>query len=327
MKNLYIVRTPLQLINAIEAKEHFHCTHNILVIIQSKTDKTQQHLEKLLSLTHWDEILTIKTNTKQKKSNFFQYVKYIKHLKKERFNFIFTGEFATIHQIFIANLNKKEVFLIDDGTLTISVHANNLHPNNRHRRPYSFRKLRYNIFGLKTHAPDTVHLFTTFKLTPHKKEKIVHNELNFFKKFLSTHTEDDNRLYFLGQSLVESGMSSRDDYIKYIQSIINYYKRPIIYIPHRAETLSDEILSLQSDNFTIKELSKPVELEFLENYRYPRHIASFFSTALYNINMIFPSCQVDAIVLDEKTIHSHKDTILRTYELFKSDSSIALIEL
>jgi len=59
MKNIFIARSPLQLINCIEAKEHFQTQHNILLIIYTKGERNNQQIDDLISLTFWDEIIKI----------------------------------------------------------------------------------------------------------------------------------------------------------------------------------------------------------------------------------------------------------------------------
>lgn len=79
MKNLFIVRSPLQIINAIEAVHNFNLTDNTLVLIHNRSITNTEQMKDLLNLIKWEEIIHVEESYGSK---FFKYISLIKQLKK-----------------------------------------------------------------------------------------------------------------------------------------------------------------------------------------------------------------------------------------------------
>ena len=119
--NLFILRSPLQIINAIEAIEQFKLKNNILVLIFNSLDTNTRQINELVSLHKWEQIIRLEDRSKSK---LFRYVKLVKELKKYSFNYLYFGNLGTIQKILIANLKQDNVYLLDDGTSTIMYYNN-----------------------------------------------------------------------------------------------------------------------------------------------------------------------------------------------------------
>ena len=328
MYNLYIVRSPLQLINAIEAKHHFQTKNNILYIIHSKSKVNSKHMYKILTMSPWDEVIEI--NKENKKNKLLSNVQHIKSLKKRTFNYIFSGDIGNINTAFISSLKKREVYLLDDGTMTLISHERVSNPEKK--EPWSINRFikenRYKLFGLNcTLNKETINYFTIFDIKPYKDEKIIKNDFSFLKNsFLSRLEKDLNRVYFIGQNLIDAEVMDEECYLRYIQHIIEYYKgKTIIYYPHRFETISKNFQLLAGENFIIKENEQPIEIELLTQDKYPMYIASFVSSALSSLKTIFQDSNIHSFVLKQEHLHKNKENFKLIYN--KQDKSIKQIDL
>jgi hypothetical protein len=160
MKNLFVVRTPLQLINALEAKYHFKTQNNILIVVYSVNQTDKEQMNKIINEKDWNEI--IKLNQKGKKSIFFEYIKLIKKLQKEPVDKLFIVFFKGLQKLFISNIRTKETYLIDDGLASLKIQSE---LPQLIQRGNLIKELRYRIVGLKTEITKIPDFFTAYNLT------------------------------------------------------------------------------------------------------------------------------------------------------------------
>lgn len=330
MKNIFIVHTPFQLINALEAKEHFKTQHNVLLVLFTEFDSlNKKQIIDLINEKDWNEVISydLKKN-KNSKSSFFQQIRLIKKLRQYPHQYMFLGGLTTLNKLLLANLTKKEVFLIDDGAVTINHHQIELNPNvsEKIKLKKRIRQLRFNIFGIKTVVEDTINLFTCFKLTAHHHEKIIYNNFNYLKQCYFTDMHLDDKIYFLGQPLIQSKLMSEETFILLMKKVINYFDKPIIYIPHRTEIISDTFRKLENSHFIFQVSTGPIELVFLQQKIYPHTVASFFSTALHTLNIIYEKSDINAIVLPDESLLSNHKLIKASYD-YISTTTIKKIHL
>lgn len=119
--NLHIARSPLQLINILEAIETMSLKNNILLILDRKNQSNKDQLQEVLAKIdyEWENIYHVE---KKGNSNLLDYIKLIKKIKKLNYKYIFTGDIDSISNVIISNLKHEKVFLVDDGTSTLKRH-------------------------------------------------------------------------------------------------------------------------------------------------------------------------------------------------------------
>ncbi|ABB43883.1 hypothetical protein Suden_0604 [Sulfurimonas denitrificans DSM 1251] len=314
MKNLFVARSPLQVINAIEAVKHFKLTNNTLVLIYNRSTANTKQMRFLLSLLEWEEVIHIEDGYGSK---ILKYVNLIKKLRKERFNYIFVGELGVSYKMIIANIKKEKVFLMDDGTATI-VYYNTFIKQDRYNK-YNFKELRFLLFGLKIKIRDKINLFTYFDLAPVHGNEVIKNNLAYFKrKYLSNAIKENDIVYFIGQPA--DIFMDIDVYKKDIEALIKKFNKKIVYIPHRLEVYKQQeaINSIESDLFEVKKLDVPIELYFLQSDVYPMHIVSYYSTALVTLKFLFDMCINEYIIVPKNSINEKRyEGIESCYSIFK----------
>jgi hypothetical protein len=104
------------------------------------------------------------------------------------------------------------------------------------------------------------------------------------------------------------------------------FQKPIVYIPHRAEKMTEAFKALESDRFHIGQSTGPIELRFLLEKKYPLHIVSFFSTALYTLEHIFPESDIVSIKFKRHEILKDDEIILNKYDFFDT-TTVSVMEL
>lgn len=315
--NLFIVRSPLQFINAIEAKHHFKTQNNILCLIHNSSIVNSKQMNQLLMLTTWDKIIEVNSNNQ--KNNLLKNVKFVKSLLKYQFNNIFTGHLGNINITLISSLVKEKIFLIDDGTATLALHKTILNPNHIKKITLNslIREYRFKLFGLKSNIKNIkINYFTSFNIEAHANEEIIKNEFLFLKsKFIKKRDDKIDTIYLLGQNLVEIGAMKEEVYIGYLKKIIKYYKnKEIVYYPHRSEEITSAYEPLKNENFTIESSKQAIEIELLTKGINPSTIASFISSALFTLHQIFPNAIIDSFILNPEDLLSHQKEIHMIYE-------------
>ncbi len=311
LNNLFIVGTPLQLLNAIEAVEHFKSGNNILVIVHRSLKANRTQIDKIRSLYKWKEIIDIEYS---KNSSILKYVDLVKYLKKDTYKYVFIPKLEVVPKLVIANIKKEKVFLLDDGVMTVSIYENNIKTSKLNK--YNFKEIRFLFFGLKIKIKDKINLFTYFDLKPVNGMEIVKNELRFLKKtYLEGADIDDSNIYFLGHP--SSKYIDDDNYIESLHKLIDNANKKIIYIPHRGESkeMKDVLSSIDNPLFSIMDINMPIELYFLENKIYPSQVISYYSTALITLNIIYKDCEISFIPISlDKDINNALKNVYKIFD-------------
>lgn len=327
--NLYIVESPLQLLNAIEAKEEFAAKKNVLIVKFSNEQKNNYQIEKLLAESCWDHIYKIPYiySTKIQIIHFCSLARFL-IWKKQKFKKIFIGEFRSDEMWMIQNnLPHEETFLLDDGNMTIEVQNNYLKELEKYNLERLINKRKkdilYKFFLLKTPERKIVDLFTMFDLKPYSGQRIVQNRFKAVASKLGNINDQSNsdNVFFVGSNIMELGIVNDDYFFECIKFIINFYKnkgKKLVYIPHRREK-EEKLLTIKNQlDIEILYPSNLLELDFLYKKIRPKHIASFYSTALYSLKKIYNCQEVDAFKLDFTQVKKeYRSEIASTYQFYE----------
>ncbi|NEW61143.1 hypothetical protein GSY74_07600 [Sulfurovum sp. bin170] len=351
-KNLFMVSTLLQLLSAVEAQRYFNAKNCTLVLLfYGDKNQDETHLKSKLHLFDYDKLVILDKG--DAKSYINLNITLIKELRKEHYRRVFVGFFGANMRRFIANIGYEELFLIDDGVYTISIHNELYSSNTEGYKKYitafsekerkgrlkklkfalyhNFRKSYLLLYGYKNDMRKMkLNFFTMFQLPQYQDEIIITHKFEALREQynLSSDTNKDDTIYFLGQPLDRVIDISSEQYLRYLKTIFEKYKqenKSIIYIPHRAENknLLDEIEVMDEYNLQILKPDIAFELYVLDNRINITHIASFTSTALSSIKKLFPSAKVEAFKFPMEGEIGKTSSLI--YSLF-ADEGIAVYE-
>ena len=318
-KNLFIISAPLQLLNAIEAKHYFKTTHNILVLMYNSELNEIDYNQKinLVETDEWEEIIYYDLAKIAKKKRFFEQVKLIKKLKKDTYEYLFPGDFGTIQQAIMANINTENIYLLDDGTASITIYDKIKDQLFFNKIPFSkkMKLLRYRLMNLKYEIKQDINFFTIYNLQSLEHRKVIQHDFSYIKQSRLQKCEKSSDIYILGQKLVEINWMNEEKYIEYLKKIIilmmDKHDGKIIYKPHRSEKITPAYACLINDRFSIDEHINegPIETVLIDKNIYPAVIISFFSSALFTLDKIFDDTLIYAIrikredlIIEDKTV-------------------------
>lgn len=335
MTNLYLVKSPLQLLNAIEASEQFEAQEEIIIIKYSENKKSNMQLANLLELKKWGQVIHIE-HAKAGKS-MIEELKWIRKLSNQSLSIekIFIGDYrSNNYLVFAQNLNCKEIILLDDGTATFYIQEKFLKDKIRFSNGFlvdTFRKVISKIMGLKTNFDKTIHLFSCYNLDPHPHQKIYKNKYSFMKRYIENEKLylNDDLVLFIGAKYIEAGWMEKKDYFESLKRVFDQYtNKKLLYVPHRGED-KDKLNELaELFHFEIKHYDTIIELGILQENNIPKTIIGFTSSALVNFHKMYADIHTISykIALD-KFSKLHSDTVKDFYLKFESSEQLNVVNL
>lgn len=315
MKSAFLVKSPLQLLNACEARHHFGIRPEDAVLILMADRKSRPQLLNVAALENtWSQIYDLgapRLNTAiteihaelRKKANLFN-----RPLKNYGFMpykanrlirsllpgvaYLFIGDYKVGLMRHIAHrLPHRETVVLDDGNSTIDIARKRARGEGYARiHRAGIKRIRYSLKNmLLGYAPDDIEavtFFTAFQVLPGPGDQIITNDFSWLRSQIRN-IEGTSAVYFLGSPLVEAGILQPDEFEWHLGKVRQFFgQRSIFYVPHRRESRQN-IDRAARLGFGIKRFDLPIEYQLARIGPVPAYLASFISTALENCRIIF----------------------------------------
>lgn len=341
MRSVLIVETPLQLLNAVEAKNSLDLGECVLVLLVSKSFP-QSTFDPLVRIGAWTRVeilrlqhkfepvdlrwlgrsVSLRLNEYAKESKqFLNRLKFDRLSKKlGRVDNLVLGNLLQGYMQHFANrVRAKRIVLLDDGTDTLRVCASR---NVVERGPASGRVtfLRRTKDYMRKAFVDwdltrirSLTFFTSYDLTLPAEDSAVGNRYAFWRQRLKSVAREDV-VYFLGQPLVEDGYLTLNAYLNALAKVIAHYQgERFLYLTHRREA-DTKLAAVRAMGISVESFDLPIELQML-NVSTPRELSSFFSSALDNCRIIWgESLKVTAFRLSESEFSPGCDFVGHIYD-------------
>lgn len=294
MNNIFLIESPLQLLNAYEAHAYFKLDNPLYIVRLSNDKINDNQILKLINYLLVKNKIIVKINSRKK--NLFDIlkislIKFFFILKEKRFNKIFVGNYESgFFSLLLKKINKKKLILLDDGAKSIITQKNFSNKNN-------------------------IDFFSIYDLKPYTNQNIFKNNFDKLKEKIISKKVAKQTL-FLGSKLSEIGIVDEKYYINFIEKVSLYFSNnSIVYIPHREEN-TEKIKNIEKiKNVEIKYLDYPVEFYGINENININIVGSFYSTALYTMQNIY-KCESIAFKFNyENSIH--KNNINDVYSFYE----------
>ncbi|MCI0563606.1 MAG: alpha-2,8-polysialyltransferase family protein [Nitrososphaera sp.] len=350
--NVFLVETPLQLLNAIEAKNYFRLTNNHLVVHVGGTGFPPESLYLLIHERDWDGVHHLLFYNKKIEvasrllgprlsAKIQGYCYDIQQaLNKRKLNSI-AGSFTGAKNIFLGNylsgcqlymrhfantLEHESLYLLDDGTDVLLINTdrrNKSHPKNsgsRHSRLKT--KLRKNMVEWNDKDADRVTFFTAYSVDVTSNDRVIRNEYTFLREIAAS-SAPSNEVFFLGQSLVEDKYVMEEYYLDYLRKIKKYFTGiNVLYIPHPRQSIKMIDSIRDSLGLEIKQFSFPIECEISIRGNAPDVLASFFCSALQTCKIILGHrVRIKAFYIPPEYLMSSQELVTKAYEYFENNAN------
>lgn len=292
--NIFIIETPLQLINAVEAKHHFSLeTDCTLIILDDQSGNNFQQIESIIDRNDWKNIAIIAN-----KNTLTSHILALRQLNRfikihcDSFSRLFIGEYRAKLMRHLANLPAfSEVYLLDDGTATHKIAEYRLlylqgktpHKYQRGLKKYINKR---RLLGLRDQDLEKIHFFTVFNIPHQLPDQVTLHNYNYHRSLTQSFSTLEHS-FFIGCPIMEMNIVSHQNYFRYLKTIASLHTGKILYIPHRRENTEklEEISHITG--WECKTLGMPVELYMLKNRLTPINVLGLYSTALDNCQIIF----------------------------------------
>jgi hypothetical protein len=353
--NVFVVDTPYQLLNAIEAIHSLQLSNNHLFLIRFRNSSLERFLP-LIKAADWarvsfPSVLIEPTPWVSKALGARAYRWYCCYLNFKRMRTlakiarsikhadkIFLGHYWAEEKWYmrhIANTIKyNALYLLDDGTDTIDINErrnridgdkqpahtekNDGHTSLSKRLVRSLRTKYWT--GNVTEAP-SVTFFTTYEIDVRNGDLLVRNNYDFLRSMLpAQQIPKQDAVLFIGQCIVDDRSIEANVYLDFLSKVREYFAgKKLIYVPHPRESASwvAEIgKHLQCDLWSP---SSVIEYDLIAQGVRPNIVAGFQSSALISLaRLMDPDVKIVSFYIDPVYWKRWRENVIGIYNYLKT---------
>lgn len=342
--NTFLVLTPLQLINALEAKEFFGTEDNTLVVLRhTSLGYPVSMFRRLIEDGDWDHIYFLSTYDDESFTRVsIPYWTYLCYRQRKRLDELvaslgatqglFIGQYhEPIARHFSNVLPYKTLYLIDDGTSTLETNDERKQVADSRTLAEKLKAAAKNrMIGLRNEQAERVTFFTAYDIDARPGDTVVPNRYAHFRRRVAE-VPPNGEVWFLGEPLALDGYLAEETYLRYLKSAQRYYRdKRFVYLPHSREQGADVERIKTTLGCEVRRFGLPIELALSRADRHPSDVASFISSALPNCRIMFGSTlQLTSVYLEPKHLWRHHVYVESVYRHFRkeADASFKVLEL
>ena len=341
--NTFLVLTPLQLINALEAKAFFGTRNNTLIVLRHTSNGYPVSMfRRLIDEADWDRVLFLSTYDDESVTRVpvprWTYLCYLQRKRLDKLaaslgatQNLFVGQYDSIARHFSNVLPYGTLYLIDDGTHTLKTNDERKQvADSRTLAEKSKAAIKSRIIGWHDEQAERLTFFTAYNIDPRPGDTVVLNRYVHFRHRVAA-APSNGEVWFLGEPLVLDGYVSEETYLGHLRSVQRYYgDKRIVYLPHNREQNADVGRVQTTLGCEVRRFGLPIEVALNRADRHPDHVASFISSALPNCHIMFGrTLQLTAIYLKPEHLVRHHAYVEAIYRYFRreADASFGVLEL
>jgi hypothetical protein len=294
--NLFVLTSPLQVLNALEAREHFglkgqECT---ALILESNSARNNLQLQRQLREEEWRTSFHIPL----RHAGLFGLTGRLASLngamaRVGSVDRLFLGDYSYDLVRHCGNLHPaRSVILLDDGASILNIDRLRASPRrvwlgsrgNVEILKYLAKRL---LLRIDPRNLPSVTYFTAYSLAHAPPSAVIHNHYQRLRRKAKSAARTD-AIYFIGTNLSEVGGISREAYEASLRRVSRHLKaHRIVYMPHRLEA-EDKLESIRIRlGFDIERVLLPLEVYLCSSPERPKAIAGFYSSAFIGCDILF----------------------------------------
>lgn len=321
-QNLFVVNTPHQLLNAIEAIHFFRLTNNHLLVVRPRSGG-QDRFISLIKPHDWATVgfptPFIDGSPRMQKflgpRAFRWYCRYL-HFQQmakltslarrfRRVDKLFIGHYFAEEKPFMRHLantiQSNAVYLLDDGTDTIEInrrrHSLDAKACLASSKPTFFQnsliktvetRLRNKYWDWHLHELPSLTFFTIYDLDVRKGDQLIRNDYSYLRSQAVSQKEPMNdTVLFIGQCIAD-GYFEVDLHFEFLLKIKEYFTgKRLVYVAHPRET-EDCMKRIREElKWDIWPSTSVIEHDLIVRGIKPNTVAGFVSSALITLAYLF----------------------------------------
>lgn len=314
MKHIFLVKSPLQLLNAIEAKHHYQLqADDCYLLVMADRKSFPQLIQQVEASGEWLHVVPIyrvplwfsdpwreldetddllQQRDTLLRSSFFN-IRRLNRLARHggEVGYVFIGDNNNIYMRHFAHVvSHRQSVLLDDGTSTLDIACQRLQ-GVRQRKPARISKRLKRLAkrwlqGLRDEQPEQVEFFTVYNIEVSASDRRVKNDFRFLRRHAQTLKQSDD-VYFLGSPLSEVGLMDEEEYLCQLGRVRAHWPdAAMVYVAHRRESV-EKLKQIETQlSMAVRLFDFPIEYQIAVLGPRPRQIISFFTSALDNLHQI-----------------------------------------
>jgi hypothetical protein len=341
IRAVFLIKSPLQLLNAMEARHHFGLAGEECLLLNLADRKSRCQIEAMirhscawpctqyvsdLPLFYGDSLsdfpaaglfyplLRSRVLAFRRLSRLAQCLGEVEQ--------IFIGDYRELPMRHLANiLPHRETVLLDDGTATLTIAESRLRGSDQ-GRPLSFFKqlkcwLKRQILGLRSQELEALTFFSVYHVRMRPSDRLVVNTYSYLRQKMANEAGVRD-VYFLGSPLIEAKIMGKAEHLAHLAAVRKHFSGDrLVYIAHRRESRS-WLQQVEAEiGFEVRHFEFPIEYQIAMVGPRPRVLASFISSALGNCQLIFRhNLDISAFRLQRGSYHKQEavDRVYAWYE-------------
>ena len=339
--NVILVESPLQVLSAIEAAEHFGYRNVNLIVRYAdplSRERNNDHINAALAQYNFDTVRPISVTKSKLRNKLRIYGLYLwLRINRWRISNIAIGEWRSEWMQRCADIAKKEtVVLLDDGIIVVDILQNKIEKGvgwdfsgekpKRLRRQIDLAILK--LLGSEGKHKWDWHIYTAFFAGADSQTTLItKNNYDFLKGKIATLKNDG--IYYFGTKYSEAGYFPLQVELHFLENVFktlsDLYKEassehdnPILYIPHRDDS-EQKIAAVKEIGFEVKFLPYPAEIYFTNTQIRPKVIAGAFTTAVANVSAIYEPQIIHLFKLPiEQIAYEKREHVKSIYTFYES---------
>lgn len=320
---IFIIQSPLQYINAIAAKRYYNLKTDktILIIVYNNNKENVKQLKfiKKNDFETWKKKIEVYTNGKF--NIWLNLKKVIRENLSNEINKVYLGNYKNAIFRDVANRFFDNITVLDDGAASIMVYNQlSKQKGKLNNTDNKIKHLVMKMIGFNSYPEKKVTMFSVYnELKNNEWVEIDYNNYGVFKKEINRNSVQ-KYVVVLGSPYVEMNIMKHNDYINILRKIIDRLSIPILYIPHRHETL-EKVNEVKKIGFKISRINTSIEFELLNsNLSIPKNIIAFATSALINLNLLLEGKDITIQAIKpnlKKFIGAHKEIYKEVYSYYE----------
>ena len=336
--NVFLVLSPLQVINALEARAFFGTEDNVLVVLRhTSSGYPVSMFRHLVDETQWSRAEYHATYGEERVGYVNKYVwAYLSLLEQRRLDRL-AASLGSVDGLFVGSyleplvrhfsntLPHRTLTILDSGTDTLMVNrARKRSPKYGPTRlpPLpSKMSLLSKLLNVRDKQAERVTFFTAFDIEVEAHDTLVKNQYQHFRT-LSGELPAGDEVWFLGGPLVVDHYVSEAVYFRYLEAVRAFYgDKTFVYVPHSREQRADLEKIETLLGCEVRPYGLPVELVLSRANPRPSEIVSFITTALTSCHLMFgETLQITAVQLDPEHFPKYHAFVRDIYRQFRREA-------
>jgi hypothetical protein len=285
--DVFVVRSPFQLVNAREAIAAYGSTDPRICILRSAPNEMVQ-IDGIVERAGFDHVTTVDR------------IDELPAQLEPRAGRVFLGDYREPEQRWLARrLGASRPIVLDDGNATLMVARRRSRPWWRltdrrvmslsarsHQRSFPIPTLVRDVRRPGARECSAIEFFSIYRVRGARRDRLRPNDLSWLRSQIEPATSE--RPVFIGSSLVETGIMRTEAYRTRVGDVARVAEGPLLYIAHRKETEENLDVLRREHDIEVLRPDVPIELVLSEQRIRPTKLWAVLSSAYDTLRMIFP---------------------------------------